>query len=86
MCETLEETGNLPLSEEQRRLWEILMNILDKMINLLSDKKLSLKEYTDLLMLQFNNSTIAFIPKAMDEVVVSGVERVRMPQKKAVNE
>lgn len=84
MCETLEESGNLPLSEEQRRLWEILMNILDKMINLLSDKKLSLKEYTELLMLQFNNSTIAFIPKAMDEVVVSGVERVRMPQKKAV--
>jgi len=50
MCENLEESGNLPLSEEQRRLWEILMNILDKMINLLSDKKLSLKEYTELLM------------------------------------
>ena len=84
MCETLEDNGDLPLSEEQRRLWEILMNILDKMINLLDDKKLSLKEYTDLLMLQFNSSKIAFIPKAMDQVVVSGVERVRMPQKKAV--
>jgi len=60
------------------------LSVIITKVSLLSDKKLSLKEYTELLMLQFNNSTIAFIPKAMDEVVVSGVERVRMPQKKAV--
>lgn len=84
MCVTLEENGELDLSSEQRRLWEILMNILDKMINILGKKKLSIKRYSELLMLQFNNSNIGYIPQGMDEVVISGIERVRLTEKKAV--
>lgn len=84
MCENLEKQEEFLLSDEQKRLWEILMKILDKMISILSDKKLTLKEYSELLLLQFNSGEIAYIPKAMDQVIVSGVERVRMSQKKAV--
>lgn len=84
MCLELEANGEFGLSEEQRRLWDILMNVLDKMIDLLSGKVISLKDYTELLMLQFNNGEIGYIPKAVDQVVISGIERVRLTEKKAV--
>lgn len=84
LCENLEDKGDLDSSSEQRRLWDILMSVLDKMINLLTDRTMNIKEYSELIMLQFDNSDMGFIPRAIDEVVVSGIERVRLSQKKAV--
>ena len=84
LAERFEEKGEINLSNETRRIWDILMNVLDKMINLLSNRNISLKEYSDLIMLQFNSSDIGFIPRAMDQVIVSGIERVRLTQKKAI--
>ncbi len=84
LCEKMEKDGSLDLSNELRRLWDILMNVLDKMISLLGNRKITIKDYSQLLILQFNNSDIGFIPRAMDQVVVSGIERVRLAQKKAI--
>lgn len=84
LCDKLIASGEHNLADEQRRLWDILMRVLDKMIALLGERPTTLKEYSDLIRLQFNNGDIGYIPKAMDQVVVSGIERVRLPQKKAV--
>lgn len=84
MCQTLTNSGEDDFSDEQRRLWDILMNVLDKMYSILEGKKLSLKEYGELLSLQFNYTEIGYIPRSIDQVVVSGIERVRLTQKKAI--
>ncbi|MGN1127222.1 MAG: PD-(D/E)XK nuclease family protein, partial [Ruminococcus sp.] len=60
------------------------MNVLDKMYSVLGDKKLTLKEYGELLSLQFKYTEIGYIPRSIDQVVVSGIERVRLTQKKAI--
>ncbi|MDY4812461.1 MAG: 3'-5' exonuclease, partial [Ruminococcus sp.] len=84
MCQTLTNAGEEDYSDEQRRLWDILMNVLDKMYSVLEGKKLSLKEYGELLSLQFKYTEIGYIPRSIDQVVVSGIERVRLTQKKAI--
>ena len=84
MCQTLTNSGEDEFSDEQRRIWDILMNVLDKMYSVLGDKILSLKEYGELLSLQFKYTEIGYIPRSIDQVVVSGIERVRLTQKKAI--
>lgn len=84
MCQTLTNAGEDEFSDEQRRIWDILMNVLDKMYSVLGDKKFALKEYGELLSLQFKYTEIGYIPRSIDQVVVSGIERVRLTQKKAI--
>ncbi len=84
LCQELEDRGEYDLSEEQKRLWDILMSVLDKMIDLLTDRKMTVKEYGQLIGLQFSNSDMGFIPKALDQVIISGIERVRLTGKKAL--
>ncbi|MGN0459948.1 MAG: PD-(D/E)XK nuclease family protein [Ruminococcus sp.] len=84
MCQTLTNAGEDDFSDEQRRIWDILMNVLDKMYSVLGDKNLTLKEYGELLSLQFIYTEIGYIPRSIDQVVVSGIERVRLTQKKAI--
>ncbi|MGN1131811.1 MAG: PD-(D/E)XK nuclease family protein, partial [Ruminococcus sp.] len=84
MCQALTNAGEEDFSDEQRRIWDILMNVLDKMYSVLGDKNLTLKEYGELLSLQFKYNEIGYIPRSIDQVVVSGIERVRLTQKKAI--
>lgn len=76
-CENLNVSGLKKIAEEQPRLWEILIEIFDKMSTILMDKKISLKKYTKLLRLIINSNDIAFIPHRIDEVDFGSIDRIR---------
>lgn len=83
MYETLERNVEKGLGAEQIRVWNMLMEILDKMVAVLSDKPISLKRYFELLSIQISSMQLAEIPQTIDSVVVTTAQRVRLSKQKA---
>lgn len=76
-CKNLSASGLKKIAEEQPRLWEILIEIFDKMSTILMGKKISPKKYAKLLRLVINSNDIAFIPHRIDEVDFGSIDRIR---------
>lgn len=78
------EKGSASLAQEQERLWDIFIGILDQMEQLLGKKRLSSKRYCELLKLVLKNAEISFIPNSLDEVAIGTADRIRLNSPKAV--
>lgn len=83
-AEKLREKGNAALAQEQQRLWDIFIGILDQMEQLLGKKRLPSKRYCELLKLVLKNAEISFIPNSLDEVTIGTADRIRLSSPKAV--
>lgn len=78
MYESLESSGKTELAAQQIRLWNILMQVLDKMSAVLNKFKPSLKRYGELLSMQFENEKISEIPQSVDCVRFGDAQRIRL--------
>ncbi len=76
-CQNLNASGQGKIAEEQPRIWEILIEIFDKMAAILKEQKISPKKYAKLLKLVINSNDVAFIPHRIDEVDFGSIDRVR---------
>lgn len=80
----LNETGNIDLANIYSTSWDLLIDILDELVLILGDEKISFENYTNLLKVGFNNSSLGKIPATLDEVIVGDVDRTRNGKKKAI--
>lgn len=76
--------GEKKIAEEQVRLWDLLMSLLDQVAVVLNNKKVNLDRFTKLFRLVVNSSDIAFIPKGLDNVIAGTVDRMRIFDVKVV--
>lgn len=74
-AEKLAQAGNNVLAAEQPRLWDLTMDILDKMAFLLKGTKTSVGKYLQLLKLVVLSSDLGTIPAKLDEVTFSAADR-----------
>ncbi len=84
LCDSLESSGQYQLSEEQLRLWQIFIDTLDRTIQVIGNRTVSPARFSELLKLQFSSVTLAFIPRAVDQVTVGDIERLRLQDKKVI--
>lgn len=84
LCDKLESENETLLSQEQIRLYNIFVEILDKMVKVIGDYKISAKRFAELLHINFVNTDISFIPHSLDEVDVACADRSLLSDKKAV--
>lgn len=84
LADRLEAWEEVSYSSEQIRLWDIFVETLDRTAEVIGDRELSLKRFYDLLMLQLSLTDISFIPKAIDQVTVGDIERLRLGGRKSV--
>lgn len=80
----LQEIGQIDLANIYSSSWNILIEILDEMVLVLGDKKISFEKYSELLKIGLNNSSLGKIPATLDEVTVGDVDRSRSSRKKVV--
>ncbi len=78
LYDELASRGDNALAAQQIRLWNILVNVLDKTAAALGDFKLSLRRYLELLSMQFENETISDIPRSLDCVQFGQAQRIRL--------
>ncbi|MCQ2470928.1 MAG: PD-(D/E)XK nuclease family protein [Clostridia bacterium] len=76
--------NEIDLAEDQNRVWEILMQILDGIAAAVDKRKVTPKRFNELFRVMVSGYTMGSLPKGLDEVTVGSADRVRVTSPKAV--
>ena len=76
--ERFTEESKFSLAAEYSQAYKLVMELFDKLVSLLGDEKISLKEYRRLLDDGFDEIKVGIIPLVMDQVVVGDIQRTRL--------
>jgi ATP-dependent helicase/nuclease subunit B len=79
-----EEMGEMSRSLEYGRVYDAIMDMLDKMVAMLGGEVISFKEYKGLLETGFGNLKVGIVPPSYDSVMVGDIERTRLKDIKKV--
>lgn len=79
-----EEQGMPLLAKEYAQVYELVLGIFDKLVQLLGEEEVTLSEYGDLLETGFTEVKVGLIPPGVDQIVVGDIERTRLKDIKAL--
>ncbi len=82
--EKFEKENELSLCKEYQQTYKSIIELLDKIVELLGDEKISLKEYRQILDDGFREIKVGVIPLSVDSVVVGDIERTRLADVKVL--
>lgn len=80
----LEESNLNLLSEEQERIWDSLMEILNKFAVVFGDEILSAEEYLDCFNIMISSEDLGVLPQGIDNVQIGQADRMRADNPKSV--
>lgn len=75
---------DLALAREYAQVYPYIMDFLDKLVRVLGDEKISMKDYRALIEAGFAEAKVAVIPAGSDQVVIGDMERTRIADAKAL--
>lgn len=78
------EKGYLELVNENTQIWNIVMEVLDQLVEILGDNKVTIKEYIKILESGLSEYQIGIIPPTMDQVLIGNLDRSRSHDIKAL--
>lgn len=76
--EELQEEGRLALAKEYNQIYGTVLDLFDKLVLLLGDEKVSLREFNELLDAGLQEARIGVIPPSLDAVILGDMTRTRM--------
>lgn len=79
----LEKVGEIELADSYKTSWDILIKLLDEIVLLFSEEKISFEEYARTLRMGLQNSELGSIPTTCDQVIIGDVDRSRTHEVKA---
>ncbi len=79
-----ETIGEYSLAKEYEQVYEMVIQMFDRLVHLLGDEKVSRKEYAQILDAGFGEITVGVIPATVDRVVVGDITRTRLDQIKVL--
>ncbi len=79
-----EEKEEIEKAKEYETSYKLIVEILDEIVLILGDKKVSFDKYADLLKIGLANTGLGKIPGTQDQVTVGDVDRSRSHRVKAV--
>lgn len=80
----LEEEGMYSIAKEYQQIYGIVIDLFEKMVELLGEEHLPLNEYIEILEAGLSEAKVGIIPPGLDQVVVGDIERTRLNHIKAV--
>lgn len=80
----LDKNGKSALAKEQGRVWDLLMEILDKLADVGGNEEISIKDFYKLFNLMISNEDLGVIPTGLDNVQIGSADRMRCNNPKAV--
>ena len=84
IAQSLSAYGRDILAEEQGRVWDILMDILNQLAVISGDEKVSLKDYLSLFNIMTANEDLGVLPQGLDNVQFGQADRIRADNPKSV--
>lgn len=84
MARTFYDDGYTALADEQNRVWEILMETLNKLGTVYGDYQTSAETYYKLFCAVISFTDLGNIPHALDEITIGSADRIRLSSPKIV--
>ncbi|MFT5871482.1 MAG: ATP-dependent helicase/nuclease subunit B [Clostridium sp.] len=75
--EDFKREGAQEFVTEYSKIWNLVMELLDQMVEVLGTETLSLDDFVKVLSMGFSKHQMGLIPPALDGVTVSSVERIK---------
>ncbi|MCC8151791.1 MAG: PD-(D/E)XK nuclease family protein [Lachnospiraceae bacterium] len=76
--EAFEESGEELQASAYRQIYKIVIDLFDKMVDLLGEERLSAADYADVLEAGFSAAKVGSIPQGNDCVILGDIERTRL--------
>src|SRR5699024_3410123 len=76
--------GQKAMEREYAQIYGIVINLLDKMVEILGEGKVSAREYQQLFEAGLAEARIGVIPPSTDQVLVGDMERTRLSEIRAL--
>lgn len=73
-----EDKKELAKAKEYEQIYQIVLDLLDKIVELLGEESLSIREYKEILESGFEAAKVGVIPPGHDRVVIGDIERTRL--------
>lgn len=73
-----EEEGQYSLAKEYQQVYGLVMDLLDRLVQLLGEEMVSRKEFAEILDAGFGEIQVGVIPAVVDRVVVGDITRTRL--------
>lgn len=83
-AEALEEAHEEVKAKEYRQIYASVMQLLDKLVAILGEEEMSLREYGEILSAGFEALKIGVIPPEADSVLIGDMQRSRLSDIKAL--
>lgn len=84
MIEEFKASKQLNLANEYGQIWNIIMEILDQIVEVMRDETLNADKLTDIISAGFEEYKIGLIPPALEQVIVGSIERTKSHNVKAL--
>ncbi len=79
-----QEQGQTSLAREYAQIYRVVMDLLDKMVELLGEERMNIREYREILEAGMEAAAIGIIPPGYDRVVLGDIERSRLSDVKVL--
>ncbi len=79
-----EANGEPLLAKEYRQIYGIVMDLFDKLVELLGEERVTCKEFKELLESGFREAKVGLIPPGIDQIVIGDIERTRLKDIRAL--
>lgn len=76
--ERFQKEGSQVLAKEYHQIYGIIIDLFDKLVDLLGEEELSLREYAEILDAGFAEARVGVIPPGVDQVTAGDMERTRL--------
>lgn len=80
----LNEIGQIDLANEYESSTQTIIEILDEIVLVFKDDKITIDKYNQILKIGFKNSSLTKIPGTQDQVIMGDVDRSRSHKVKAI--
>lgn len=79
----LEKIGEIDIANQYKVSWDTVIQVLDEIVLVLNEDKISFDDYTKILKVGLKNSALGSIPGTCDQVIVGDVDRSKSHRVKA---
>lgn len=76
--EKFREEENLSMVKEYSQIYKIVMDLLDKLVEILGEKQVRLQEFKEILDAGLLEAKVGIVPPTSDQVLVGDMERTRL--------
>lgn len=78
LAEHFRQTNEPSLAREYEQIYDIVLSVMDRLVELLGNEVMPLKEFKEILDTGFDEARIGLIPPGVDQVVVGDLNRTRL--------